>query len=328
MAFANLLTLIDDIASLLDDVAVLTKTAGAKTAGVLGDDLALNAQQVSGVRVDRELPVVWAVFKGSLLNKSILVPLALAISAFAPWLVTPLLTLGGLFLCFEGAEKLLHSMLHGKSGETAHAAPPQNTGHTHDIPDAAHASSSDAAHASTAAAPLDEKARVRGAIRTDFILSAEIIAITLGTVQGEPLLTQVTVMAIVAVAMTVGVYGVVAAIVKLDDLGLYLSQLQGGGLKPLLRAVGRGILRAAPWLMKGLSVAGTIAMFLVGGGIVVHGFPWLHHQLEHLLAAASLPAWLSGIALPTAQGIAGLLAGMVLALVFMGVQKLRGVQDH
>lgn len=306
MAFANLLTLIDDIASLLDDVAVLTKTAGAKTAGVLGDDLALNAQQVSGVRVDRELPVVWAVFKGSLLNKSILVPLALAISAFAPWLVTPLLTVGGLFLCFEGAEKLLHAMLHGKSEHHRQAD------HTE--------------------APLDEKTRIKGAIRTDFILSAEIIAITLGTVQGEPLATQVTVMALIAVAMTVGVYGVVAAIVKLDDLGLYLSQLQGGGLKAPLRAVGRGILRAAPWLMKGLSVAGTMAMFLVGGGIVVHGFPWLHHQIEHLVAPlqalTQVPAWLTGLATPVAQGVAGLLAGTVLALVFMGVQKLRGADAH
>lgn len=306
MAFANLLTLIDDIASLLDDVAVLTKTAGAKTAGVLGDDLALNAQQVSGVRVDRELPVVWAVFKGSLLNKSILVPLALAISAFAPWLVTPLLTVGGLFLCFEGAEKLLHAMLHGKLEHHGQAD------HTE--------------------APLDEKTRIKGAIRTDFILSAEIIAITLGTVQGEPLATQVTVMALIAVAMTVGVYGVVAAIVKLDDLGLYLSQLQGGGLKAPLRAIGRGILRAAPWLMKGLSVAGTMAMFLVGGGIVVHGFPWLHHQIEHLVAPlqalTQVPAWLTGLATPVAQGVAGLLAGTVLALVFMGVQKLRGADAH
>ena len=306
MAFANLLTLIDDIASLLDDVAVLTKTAGAKTAGVLGDDLALNAQQVSGVRVDRELPVVWAVFKGSLLNKSILVPLALAISAFAPWLVTPLLTVGGLFLCFEGAEKLLHAMLHGKLEHHGQAD------HTE--------------------APLDEKTRIKGAIRTDFILSAEIIAITLGTVQGEPLATQVTVMALIAVAMTVGVYGVVAAIVKLDDLGLYLSQLQGGGLKAPLRAIGRGILRAAPWLMKGLSVAGTMAMFLVGGGIVVHGFPWLHHQIEHrvapLQALTQVPAWLTGLATPVAQGVAGLLAGTVLALVFMGVQKLRGADAH
>lgn len=298
MAFANLLTLIDDIASLLDDVAVLTKTAGAKTAGVLGDDLALNAQQVSGVRVDRELPVVWAVFKGSLLNKSILVPLALAISAFAPWLVTPLLTVGGLFLCFEGAEKLLHAMLHGKSEDHGQAD------HTE--------------------APLDEKTRIKGAIRTDFILSAEIIAITLGIVAHEPLPTQITVMAIIALTMTVGVYGIVAAIVKLDDLGLYLSQLQGDGMRPLLRAIGRGILRAAPWLMKGLSIAGTIAMFLVGGGIVTHGVPAVHHALEHGLAQVALPAWLSGLALPVAQGVVGLLAGLVLAIVFLGIQKIRG----
>ena len=311
MALANLLTLIDDIASLLDDVAALTKTAGAKTAGVLGDDLALNAQQVTGVRVDRELPVVWAVFKGSLLNKTILVPLALAISAFVPWLVTPLLTLGGLFLCFEGAEKLLHSALHRKHAEHAaeHAAD-----HTPTEP----------APAASGQAPLNEKERVKGAIRTDFILSAEIIAITLGIVAHEPLPTQITVMAIIALTMTVGVYGIVAAIVKLDDLGLYLSQLQGGGMRPLLRAIGRGILRAAPWLMKGLSIAGTIAMFLVGGGIVTHGIPAVHHALEHGLAQVALPAWLSGLALPVAQGVVGLLAGLVLAIVFLGIQKIRG----
>ena len=306
MALANLLTLIDDIASLLDDVAALTKTAGAKTAGVLGDDLALNAQQVTGVRVDRELPVVWAVFKGSLLNKTILVPLALAISAFVPWLVTPLLTLGGLFLCFEGAEKLLHSALHRKHAE--HAA------------DQAPADPSPAGKQ----APLNEKERVKGAIRTDFILSAEIIAITLGIVAHEPLPTQITVMAIIALTMTVGVYGIVAAIVKLDDLGLYLSQLQGGGMRPLLRTIGRGILRAAPRLMKGLSIAGTIAMFLVGGGIVTHGIPAVHHALEHGLAQVALPAWISGLALPVAQGVVGLLAGLVLAIVFLGIQKIRG----
>lgn len=307
MALANLLTLIDDIASLLDDVAALTKTAGAKTAGVLGDDLALNAQQVTGVRVDRELPVVWAVFKGSLLNKSILVPLALAISAFAPWLVTPLLTLGGLFLCFEGAEKLLHSALHRKHAE--------------------HASDHAPAEPTPAAgeqAPLNEKERVKGAIRTDFILSAEIIAITLGIVAHEPLPTQITVMAIIALTMTVGVYGIVAAIVKLDDLGLYLSQLQGSGMRALLRAIGRGILRAAPWLMKGLSIAGTIAMFLVGGGIVTHGVPAVHHALEHGLAQVALPAWLSGLALPVAQGVVGLLAGLVLTILFLSIQKIRG----
>ncbi len=310
MALANLLTLIDDIASLLDDVAALTKTAGAKTAGVLGDDLALNAQQVTGMRVDRELPVVWAVFKGSLLNKTILVPLALAISAFVPWLVTPLLTLGGLFLCFEGAEKLLHSAVHRKHAEhSEHAAD--------------HAPSEPAPPAGEQA-PLNEKERVKGAIRTDFILSAEIIAITLGIVAHEPLPTQISVMAIIALTMTVGVYGIVAAIVKLDDLGLYLSQLQGGGMRPLLRAIGRGILRAAPWLMKGLSIAGTIAMFLVGGGIVTHGIPAVHHALEHGLTQVTLPGWLSSLALPVAQGVVGLLAGLVLAILFLGIQKIRG----
>ena len=215
--------------------------------------------------------------------------------------------MGGLFLCFEGAEKLLHSVLHRKHAEhtadqaTAEPLPPAGE------------------HA-----PLNEKERVKGAIRTDFILSAEIIAITLGIVAHEPLPTQITVMAIIALTMTVGVYGIVAAIVKLDDLGLYLSQLQGNGMRPLLRAIGRGILRAAPWLMKGLSIAGTIAMFLVGGGIVTHGIPAVHHALEHGLAQVALPAWLSSLALPVAQGVVGLLAGLVLAIVFLGIQKIRG----
>ena len=221
--------------------------------------------------------------------------------------MTPLLTLGGLFLCFEGAEKLLHSALHRKHAEHATDQAPAET-----------------TPAAGEQAPLNEKERVKGAIRTDFILSAEIIAITLGIVAHEPLPTQISVMAIIALTMTVGVYGIVAAIVKLDDLGLYLSQLQGNGMRPLLRAIGRGILRAAPWLMKGLSIAGTIAMFLVGGGIATHGIPAVHHALEHSLAQVTLPAWLSGLALPVAQGVVGLLAGLVLAIVFLGIQKIRG----
>ena len=299
---ASLLALLDDIASVLDDVAlmtkvaarksaaaaddvaVLTKLSAQKTAGVLGDDLALNAQQVAGVRADRELPVVWGVAKGSLVNKAILVPAALAISALAPWLVTPLLMAGGAFLCFEGAEKLAHRFLGGHEKE--HAAAPGAD-----------------ARAETDLAAL-EKAKVKGAVRTDFVLSAEIIAITLGTVQGEPLATQVTVMALIAVAMTVGVYGVVAAIVKLDDLGLYLSQLQGGGLKAPLQAVGRAILRLAPWLMKLLTVAGTAAMFLVGGGILVHGVPALHHLAHGWQAAGGLTGALLPLLLDAGAGLA------------------------
>lgn len=290
MAGASLLTLIDDIAALLDDVAVLTKKATAKTAGVLGDDLALNAQQVTGVSVDRELPVVWAVAKGSAVNKLILVPLALAISVFAPWLVTPLLIVGGLFLCFEGAEKLLHAGAKKDGGTSERET-------------------------------VDEKTRIRGAIRTDFILSAEIIAITLGTVTDQPMTTQALVLSAIAVLMTVGVYGLVAGIVKLDDLGLYLSQRENG----LARGIGRGILSVAPWLMKFLSIAGTTAMFLVGGGIIVHGIPVLHHWLEGVLAHVSfLGFWGKMIG----EGLVGLAAGMVLALIFTAFQKMRGKPAH
>src|SRR5690349_11662179 len=241
MAASSLLALIDDIATILDDVAVMSKVAAKKTAGVLGDDLALNAQQVSGVKANRELPVVWAVCKGSFVNKAILVPAALAIGTWLPWLVTPLLMVGGAFLCFEGCEKLAHKFLHKEE----HA---QDTArHEHAVADE---------HVDIAAV---EKQKVKGAVRTDFILSAEIIAITLGTVQGQPFLTQLTVLVGIALIMTVGVYGLVAGIVKLDDAGLYLSQRQGAGS----RAIGRAILVAAPWLMKGLSIAGTAAMFLV-----------------------------------------------------------------
>ncbi len=264
MATGSLLALLDDIATILDDVAVLTKVATKKTAGVLGDDLALNAQQVSGVRAEREIPVVWAVAKGSMLNKAILVPAALAISAFVPWLITPLLIVGGLFLCFEGVEKLAHKFLHSPEEDAAHRAEL-----TRALADP---------NADLAAVERD---KIKGAIRTDFILSAEIIVIALGTVAGKDLPTQVAVLVGIAILMTVGVYGLVAGIVKLDDLGLYLSKR--GGTQA---ALGRGILRAAPWLMKALSIAGTAAMFLVGGGIVVHGVPVLRHAVEAVANAA------------------------------------------
>ena len=260
---SSLLALIDDIATVLDDVAVLTKVATKKTAGVLGDDLALNAQQVAGVRADRELPVVWAVTKGSVVNKAILVPAALAIGAFAPWAVTPLLMLGGAFLCYEGCEKLAHKLLHSAAEDAAHER------------ELARALVDPAADFVAL-----ERDKIKGAVRTDFILSAEIIAITLGTVAAAPFVTQLSVLLGIAAIMTVGVYGLVAAIVKLDDGGLYLSRRPGeGGAARLQRALGAAILRGAPWLMKGLSVAGTAAMFLVGGGILTHGVPALHHAI-------------------------------------------------
>ena len=245
MAASSLLALIDDIATVLDDVALLTKVATKKTVGVLGDDLALNAQQVSGVSADRELPVLWAVAKGSAINKAILVPAALAISALAPWAVMPLLMIGGAFLCFEGFEKVAHRFMHTPSEDDAHHA------------QLAHAV---ADHAVDIVA--FEKDKIRGAVRTDFILSAEIITITLGTVASANFATQLTVLAGIAIIMTIGVYGLVAGIVKLDDAGLYLSRRAGR----VSRAVGAAILKVAPYLMKGLSIAGTAAMFLVGGG--------------------------------------------------------------
>ena len=302
MAGSSFFALLDDIATILDDVAVLSKVAAKKTAGVLGDDLALNAQQVSGVTADRELPVVWAVAKGSFLNKLILVPAALAISAFAPWLVTPLLMLGGAFLCYEGFEKLAHRWMHPPDVEAAR------------LKELGRALADPAVDL-----VAFEREKIRGAVRTDFILSAEIVAITLGIVASSPLTTQVAVLSGVALAMTVGVYGLVAGIVKLDDLGLWLSRQTSA----VSRAIGRGLLRAAPWLMKGLSVAGTAAMFLVGGGILVHGVPVLSHAIDGAVAGWGTVA---RALLPSlAHAVLGVVAG---ALVLAGVTLVRRLIRH
>ena len=323
MAGASLLALLDDIATILDDVAVMTKVAAKKsaavtddvaamtkvatqkTAGVLGDDLALNAQQVTGVRADRELPVVWAVAKGSLVNKAILVPAALAISAFVPVLITPLLMLGGAFLCFEGVEKLAHKFLHSQAEDEAE-----------------HESHAQANANPAVDVVAFEKDKIQGAVRTDFILSAEIIVIALGTVASAPFLQQVAVLVGIAALMTVGVYGLVGGIVKLDDLGLWLSQKSSSAAQ----ALGRGLLAAAPWLMKFLSVAGTAAMFLVGGGILVHGIAPLHHAIEGAGAAVAQGA-LGGLwqALTTngLNGVAGIVAGALVLGAVTVVQKLR-----
>ncbi len=299
---SSLLALLDDIATVLDDVAILTKVAAKKTAGVLGDDLALNAQQVSGVRAERELPVVWAVCKGSFVNKAILVPAALVISAIAPWAVTPLLMVGGAYLCFEGFEKLAHRLLHRRSDDAAH-----------------HAQLVQALADSSVDMVALEKEKIVGAVRTDFILSAEIIAITLGTVQGQTLLTQLIVLGGIALVMTVGVYGFVAGIVKLDDAGLHLSQQAGQGARAgVRRALGRAILFAAPYLMKALSVAGTAAMFLVGGGILMHGLPGAQHWVNQVGANAG-PA-LQGIAALGLDALVGIGAG---ALVLAALNLLR-----
>ncbi|MBK5345297.1 DUF808 domain-containing protein [Pseudomonas sp. TH49] len=298
MAGSSLLVLIDDIATVLDDVALMSKMAAKKTAGVLGDDLALNAQQVSGVRAEREIPVVWAVAKGSFLNKLILVPSALAISAFVPWLVTPLLMVGGAYLCFEGFEKLAHKFLHSKAED-----------------DAGHAQLTEAVAAPSTDLVAYEKDKIKGAIRTDFILSAEIIAITLGTVADASLTQQVIVMSGIAIVMTVGVYGLVAGIVKLDDLGLWLTQKPAAAAK----SIGNAILRAAPYMMKGLSVIGTAAMFLVGGGILTHGIPAVHHWIESVGAASGSV----GFAVPVLlNGVAGIIAGGVVLLAVSLVGKL------
>ena len=297
MAGSSLLVLIDDIAAVLDDVALMTKMAAKKTAGVLGDDLALNAQQVSGVRAEREIPVVWAVAKGSFINKLILVPTALLISAFAPWAVTPLLMLGGAYLCFEGFEKLAHKFLHSKADDQAE-----------------HAQLVEAVADPATDLVAFEKDKIKGAIRTDFILSAEIIAITLGTVADAPLMQQVIVLSGIALVMTVGVYGLVAGIVKLDDLGLWMAQKPG----QLVRDIGNGLLRAAPYMMKSLSVIGTAAMFMVGGGILTHGVPVVHHWIESVSQSVGGITWL----MPTLlNAIVGIIAGAVVLAVVSVVGK-------
>jgi predicted DNA repair protein MutK len=312
MAGASLFTLLDDIATILDDVSVMTKVAAKKTAGVLGDDLALNAQQVAGVTAERELPVVWAVAKGSVKNKLILVPAALAISAFAPWAITPLLMIGGAFLCYEGFEKLAHKFLHSPDEDHAHHVD----------------------HLKALANPaVDmvalEKDKVKGAVRTDFILSAEIIVISLGAAAGAPILQQLAVLVGISAIMTVGVYGLVAGIVKLDDLGFYLTRKSSAFAKK----IGDAILTAAPYMMKTLSVVGTAAMFMVGGGILTHGIPALHEPIEHAAHAAGTIPGIGGLleALTPVllSALAGIIAGaVVLAGVTIASRIFRKTKAH
>lgn len=302
MAGASLLALLDDIATILDDVAVMTKVAAKKTAGVLGDDLALNAQQVSGVRAERELPVVWAVGVGSLRNKLILVPAALAISALAPWAVTPLLMMGGLYLCLEGVEKVAHKWLHSAAEDASH--------HAEEL-------------AAVADAQVDlaafEAEKIKGAIRTDFVLSAEIIVIALGTVAGKAFMTQLAVLAGIGLLMTVGVYGFVAAIVKLDDVGAYLLGKNGR----LVQSIGKMLLLAAPKLMRALTVVGTAAMFLVGGGILVHGIGPLHHLVDSWSQGGSDLSWLGWLVSPVASVVTGLLGGLLALAAVTAISRVR-----
>ena len=301
MAGSSLLALLDDIASILDDVSLMTKVAAKKTAGVLGDDLALNAQQVAGVRAERELPVVWAVAVGSLKNKAILVPAALAISAFAPWAITPLLMVGGAYLCFEGFEKIAHKYLHPDDSHKAELAQALRDPQVDLV--------------------ALEKDKIKGAIRTDFILSAEIIVIALGTVAAATFAEQVAVVVGIAIIMTVGVYGLVAGIVKLDDAGFYLAARKGAGaLMDGVRGFGRMLVSAAPKLMKFLSIVGTLAMFMVGGGILTHGWPWASAMLHHAEAAvggvAAIGPVLAAVTPSLINAVAGLIAG---GLVLAGV---------
>jgi uncharacterized protein len=298
MAASSLLALIDDIATILDDVSVMTKIAAKKTAGVLGDDLALNAQQVAGVQAERELPVVWAVAKGSAVNKVILVPAALAISYFIPWLITPLLMVGGAYLCFEGFEKIAHKLLHSQAEDDAHVQ---------ELKKAVQNPAVDLVAL--------EKDKIKGAIRTDFVLSAEIIVIALGTVATATFTQQVAVVAAIAAIMTVGVYGLVGCIVKLDDAGLYLL----GRRTHTARAIGHSLLWFAPKLMKTLSIVGTAAMFMVGGGILVHGIPWLHHAIEGLIAQWG---WMKVVGSVLLDALTGVVAGAVVLGVWTALQKV------
>lgn len=299
---SSLLLLLDDIATVLDDVAVMSKMAAKKTAGVLGDDLALNAQQVSGVRADRELPVVWRVAKGSFVNKLILVPLALLISVVAPWLINPLLVIGGLFLSYEGVEKIMHTLQH-KKAQSAKEAQLELIQTEQDL-------------------ASYENEKIKGAVRTDFILSAEIVVISLGTVAAASFLTKVTVLSVIAIAMTVGVYGLVAFIVKIDDIGLHLTE-QASNFK---QRIGRGLLAFAPILMKTLSVVGTAAMFLVGGGIINHAIPFVHHFTEDTVEyVQDIPTMGSivGAVTPTLMNFAvGILAGVLVVIVVTLIQKV------
>ncbi len=304
MAGSSLLTLLDDIATLLDDISVMGKLAAKKTAGVLGDDLSLNAQQVTGVRANRELPVVWGVAKGSFVNKLILVPLALVISAFAPWAITPLLMLGGAFLCFEGVEKVLESLRsRGKK-----QSPQERQQRLEAI------------------AAQDPKAferdKIKGAVRTDFILSAEIVAITLGIVADAPLLTQVLVLSGIAILVTIGVYGLVGLIVRLDDMGYWLVERTSA----LARATGKGLLTLAPWLMKSLSIIGTLAMFLVGGGILVHGIAPLAHAIEGFAVQGG--ALMASVLPVLINLVLGFIVGSVVVLIVNGINRLRGKAAH
>lgn len=310
MAGSSLLLLIDDITTVLDDVAAMSKVAAKKTTGVLGDDLALNAQQVSGVRAERELPVVWAVAKGSFKNKLILVPSALALSAFAPWSITPILMVGGAYLCYEGFEKIAHPFLASHAEEQSH---------------------NDVLHDALLNPDSDlvalESEKIQGAIRTDFVLSAEIIVIALGTVATQSIASQAAVVSSIAVVMTVGVYGFVALIVKLDDMGLYLSQnAPQGKYGSLNRLIGNGLLAFAPRLMKLLTIVGTIAMFLVGGSILAHGIPDMHHWVENIVKSVeTLPTvgktvgWLTPLMM---DAVVGVVAGAIVMTVVGVVSKV------
>jgi uncharacterized protein len=300
MPGSSLFALLDDITLLLDDVAAMTKVATKKTAGVLGDDLALNAEQLTGLDASREVPVVLKVARGSAINKAILVPAALAISGFAPWLVTPLLMVGGAFLCFEGVEKLAHKFLHSKDEiEVEHKA----------LRKAALSSPEDLA--------AFEKEKVKGAVRTDFVLSAEIVVIALGSVADQPLSKQATVLAALSVIMTIGVYGLVIAIVKIDDAGLWLAKRSSAAAKGL----GRGLLAFAPLLMKFLSIAGTIAMFLVGGGILAHGIPGFDDMVKRAASSTISMPLLPSLVPSVLQGLLGVVAGAVILAVFATVKK-------
>ena len=284
MAFASLFTLLDDITAVLDDVAMMTKVAAKKTAGVVGDDLALNANQVTGVSAERELPIIWAVAKGSLVNKLILVPLALLLSAFVPALITPLLMIGGVYLCFEGVEKLLHKFLHRNEHEDGHDAEPEVT---------------------------DEKTKVKGAVRTDFILSAEIIIIALGVVEKYDLMTRSLVMAAIGIGMTALVYGLVGIIVKLDDLGMMLMRQKSAAVQ----GIGRGLISFMPWFMRGLSIVGTLAMFLVGGGLIAHNLGFLHDFLH-------AQHWDSGMMEHIANLVVGVAVGALACAIVLPAMKL------
>ena len=283
---SGIFALLDDIAALMDDVAMMSKVAAKKTAGILGDDLAVNAEKASGFVSSRELPVLWAITKGSFLNKLIILPVAFLLTAFVPWLLNVILILGGLYLAYEGAEKIVEFLF-----------PHESVNRLEELEELTEEE-----------ILAQEKIKVKSAIVTDFILSVEIVIIALGTVVGQELWTQIMVVTIIAIIATVGVYGIVALIVRMDEAGYKMIQWSKGK-NNLNFKIGTLLVKALPRVIQFLAIVGTLALLFVSGGIFLHQIPFVHHYVDFM------PSWI-------AEFLLGLIVGMVCVFVMMGVKKI------